>query len=98
MENLTFSDVNGNRLLGILSIPTRAKSVVILSHGFQSSKESKIYRELEYELNHVGIGTFRYDAYGHGPLYCKGQVHSVSRDVSLSKWIDSLEAAIAFVR
>ncbi|MBS3128726.1 alpha/beta hydrolase [Candidatus Woesearchaeota archaeon] len=98
MENLTFSDVNGNKLLGTLSIPARAESVVIMSHGFQSSKESKLYRELEYELNQVGIGTFRYDAYGHGPLYCKGQAHRVSRDVSLSKWIDSLGAAIAFVR
>jgi uncharacterized protein len=98
MENITFSDINENQLLGTLSIPKKANSVVIISHGFQSSKESKIYVELQNELNKVGIGTLRYDYYGHGQLYCKDKMYTVTRNVTLTKCVDSLKAAIAFVR
>ena len=98
MENITFSDVNGNQLLGTLSIPEHADSVVIISHGFQSNKENKLYVELQNELNKAGIGTLRYDYYGHGPLYCKGLPYTVTKDVTLSKSADSLKAAIALVR
>jgi len=98
MENITFSDLNGNQLLGTLSIPKQADSVVIMSHGFQSSKESKFYVELQNELNEAGIGTFRYDYYGHGQLYCKGSTYTVAKDITLSKAVDSLKAAIIFIR
>lgn len=98
MEDVIFSDLHGNRLLGRLSLPEQAGSVVILSHGFQSNKESKLYVELQNELNKVGIGTFLYDMYGHGPLYCKESPYSVTKDVTLSKSVDSLTAAITVVR
>jgi len=98
MKDITFSDVSGNQLLGTFSIPKKADSIVILSHGFQSNKESKFYVELQDELNKAGIGTFRYDYYGHGPLYCKESAYTVAKDVTLSKTVDSLKAAIALVR
>ncbi|MFH1359224.1 MAG: alpha/beta fold hydrolase [archaeon] len=98
MEEITFSDLNGNQLLGTFSVPKEADSVVIISHGFQSSKESKLYVELQDELNKAGIGTFRYDYYGHGQLYCKEAKYGVTKDVTLSKSVDSLKAAITFVR
>jgi alpha-beta hydrolase superfamily lysophospholipase len=98
MEEITFSDLNGNELLGALSIPSQADSIVIISHGFSSSKESELYVELQNELNKAGIGTFRYDYYGHGPLYCSKSDYSVTKDVTLSKCVDSLKAAIEFVR
>src|SRR3989344_6718620 len=98
METVSFSDSKGNQLLGILSIPKQAKSIVIMSHGFTSSKDGRLYLELENELNKVGIGTFRYDYYGHGPLYCKGSAYGVSKDATISKCVDSLKAALEFVR
>jgi hypothetical protein len=98
MEEVTFLDSRGNKILGTISIPKQARSVVIISHGFSSSKESKLYVELQNELNRAGIGTLRYDYYGHGRLYCKDIKYTVTRDVTLSKCVDSLKAAIAFVR
>lgn len=98
MEDITFSDSKGNKLLGTLSIPEQADSVVIISHGFQSSKEGKLYIQLQDELNREGIGTFRYNYYGHGQLYCKGSKYRVSKDITLSKSVDSIKAAIEFVR
>jgi len=98
MEEVIFSDLNGNKLLGTLSIPKQSNSVVIISHGLSSSKESKLYVELQKELNKVGIGTLRYNFYGHGTLYCKESSYSVTKDFTLSKSVDSLKAAIAFVR
>ena len=98
METVSFSDSKGNKLLGIVSIPKQAKSIVIMSHGFTSSKDGKLYLELESELNKNGIGTFRYDYYGHGPLYCKDSAYGVSKDVTISKCVDSLKAALELVR
>jgi len=98
MEDITFEDNKGNKLQGTLSIPKGADSVVIISHGFQSNKESRLYLRLENELNKIGIGTFRYDYYGHGSLYCKGNKYAILKDVTLTKTVDSLRAAIAYVR
>lgn len=98
MEEVIFLDSKGNKILGTISIPKQARSIVILSHGFSASKESKLYVELQNELNRAGIGTLRYDYYGHGRLYCKGTKYTVTGDVTLSKCVDSLKAAIAFVR
>lgn len=98
MKEVTFADSKGNKILGTISIPEQAVSVVIISHGFSSSKESRVYVELQNELNKLGIGTLRYDYYGHGQLYCKGAKYTVTRDITLTKCVDSLKAAISFVR
>lgn len=98
MEEVIFTDSQGNKLLGTISIPNEAKSVVIMSHGFTSSKESKLYVELQNELNKLGIGSLRYDYYGHWRLYCKNTKYTVTKDFTLSKWVDSLKSAISLVR
>lgn len=98
MENVTFVDSKGNQILGTVSIPKKAGSVVIISHGFSSSKDSKFYVELQNDLNNTGIGTLRYDYYGHGQLYCGGTKYTVTKDVTLTICVDSLKAAISFVR
>ncbi|MCA9459984.1 MAG: alpha/beta hydrolase, partial [Nanoarchaeota archaeon] len=97
MKEVTFLDSNNNQLLANISIPKNASSIVIISHGFSSSKESKFYLELETELNKIGIGTFRYDYYGHGKLYCKNTKYKISKDTTLTKCVDSLKAAINFI-
>lgn len=97
MEEITFTDSQGNQLLGVISIPKKAKSVLIISHGFSSNKESKLYVELQNELNKIGIGTLRYDYYGHGELYCKDLKYKVTKDVTLTKCVNSLKAAISVV-
>ena len=98
MANVTLKDNLGNPVEAILSIPEHAKSVVILSHGFTSNKNSRLYVELEGMLNKVGVGTVRYDYFGHGPAYGHTKGYAVSADTTLSKTIESLKAVISFVR
>lgn len=98
MEEVTFADSQGNQILGTISIPKQARSVVIISHGFSSSNESKLYVELQNGLNKRGIGTLRYDYYGHGRLYCGGSKYTVTSDATLTRCVGSLKAAISFVR
>jgi alpha-beta hydrolase superfamily lysophospholipase len=98
MEEVMFVDLKGNQILGTISIPEQARVVVIISHGFTASKESKLYVELQNELNKIGIGTLRYDYYGHGKMYCDNAKYTVTKDVTLSKCVDSINAAISFVR
>lgn len=57
-----------------------------------------MYVEFQDELNRRGIGTLRYDYYGHGQLYCKDAKYAVTRNVTLTKCVDSLKAAISFAR
>jgi len=98
MEEVKFRDSLGNPVMGTLSIPEGAKSVVVLSHGFSSNKDSRVYLELEGALNRAGIGTLRYDYYGHGKAYSEGRKYGVTKDVTLSKGVESLRAAVEYVR
>jgi len=101
MEEITLVDENSNKVSAIISIPPNAKSVVVLSHGFGSCKERKNYKEFETELNAMGIGTVRYDYYGHGKLYCdnsKKSTYLVTKDVTLSKMVASLRAVVSYVK
>jgi uncharacterized protein len=96
IQKIDIKDDLGNRVSGILSIPKNASKVVIFSHGFTSSKNSKTYKEFQRELNLLGIGTLRYDYYGHGPNYPNR--YGVSEDTTLSKTVASLRAMIKYVR
>jgi uncharacterized protein len=98
MEEIRFIDSLGNKLAGVISIPKNAKSVVVISHGFTSNKNSKTYLDIQEKLNKKNIGTLRYDYYGHGPLFGHKSSPGVSADVTLSKTVESLKAAIKFVR
>lgn len=98
MEEVIFTDSNGNKILGTISIPKKAKSVVVISHGFDSNKESKTYVELQNELNRAGIGSLRYNYYGRGKHYIKNAKYAVTKDITLSKCANSLKAAVSFIR
>ncbi|MEK6964507.1 MAG: alpha/beta fold hydrolase [Nanoarchaeota archaeon] len=92
MGKIYFKDIVGNRVCGVLSIPIGASSIVICSHGFTSTKESKIYLELQEELNAQGIGTLRYDYYG------RGESDGRFEETTLTSVLASLQAAIQYAR
>ena len=52
-EKISFVDNMGNKLSGILSNPTgnKDKPIIILCHGFSSSKNSRTYVALQESLN-----------------------------------------------
>ncbi|RZC52960.1 hypothetical protein C5167_021388 [Papaver somniferum] len=55
----------GENLVGILH-ETGSTKIVILCHGFQSSKDSRINRNLAEVLTKQGISAFRFDFSGNG--------------------------------
>ncbi len=98
MQNIELDDSYGNPVQAILSIPEKAGSIAIMSHGFTSHKNSKLYRDLEGPLNCMGIGTVRYDYFGHGPAYGHQKGYGVSSNTTLSKTSESLKTIVKFVR
>lgn len=66
-ESKFFYTSNQEKLCGILSKANDNRSIVIMCHGLNSTKEeSGSFTELSNYLNSSGINTFRFDFIGHG--------------------------------
>ena len=76
-EKIYFKDNEGKKICGILSGDTSG-TVMLLIHGFSSSKESSTYVNLEEEFNRKRISTFRIDLYGHGESEGKFENQTIS--------------------
>lgn len=68
MKKVNFNNSKGNKLCGILTNPTEDKNkpIIILCHGFSSSKDSSTYTSLAESFTKHDISTFRFDFFGHG--------------------------------
>lgn len=93
-EKLHFKSSQGTRLCGILSNPTnnREKPVIILCHGFSTSKDGRTYVRLEKILNGHGISTFRFDFFGHG------ESEGPFEEITTSEAADDVQKAIEFLK
>ena len=91
-ESLTFHDEWGHRVSAILSRhepPDQA--IVILCHGFLSTKNSTTNKTLTRLLNENGIATFRFDFFG------QGESEGLFEDITTSLAIGQAKAAIDVV-
>ncbi|MFA4855813.1 MAG: alpha/beta fold hydrolase [archaeon] len=92
-QKLFFKNSRGDRLCGILSSPAGGSgAIVILCHGFATSKDVDTYTCLERALNQNGVSTFRFDFFGHGESEGKFE------DVTISEAVDDVLCAVSFVR
>ncbi|MBW2990960.1 alpha/beta fold hydrolase [Candidatus Woesearchaeota archaeon] len=93
-QKLTFNNSKGQKLVGILSNPTddRKKPMIILCHGFSSSKDAPTYTKLETMFNEKSISTFRFDFFGHGESQGKFE------DITISEAVDDILNAIDFLK
>lgn len=93
-EKLFFENTKGSKLCGILSDSTSDKSrpIIILCHGFTTSKNGSSYIELEKILNKNKISTFRFDFFGHGESEGKFE------DITISEAVDDILNAIKFLK
>jgi alpha/beta superfamily hydrolase len=93
-EKIFFKNTQGNRLCGILSDPTsqKEKPIIILCHGFSTSKEGRTYVRLEEILNDKGISTFRFDFFGHGESEGKFE------EITTLEAVDDIQNAIRFLK
>ncbi len=93
-EKIFFENSKGNKLCGILSNPTKdkGKPIIILCHGFSTSKNSGTYVSLGQILNKAGISTFRFDFFGHGESEGKFE------DVTTSEAVNDILNAIKLLK
>lgn len=93
-EKLFFKNKKGNKLCGILSNPTSSKEkpIIILCHGFSTSKNSHTYVRLQEILNSHEISTFRFDFFGHG------ESEGNFEDVTISEAVNDILNAIKFLK
>jgi alpha/beta superfamily hydrolase len=93
-DKFYFSNGSGFKLCGILANPTgdTKAPIIVLCHGFTTSKNGRTYTRLERMLNQKGISTFRFDFYGHGESEGKFE------DITLSEAIDDVQKAIHYLK
>ncbi|KAF5198893.1 Chromatin assembly factor 1 subunit fas2, partial [Thalictrum thalictroides] len=65
VERITLKNNYGENLVGLLH-ETGSKELVILCHGFRSSKESAVMAGLADAISKEGISVFRFDFAGNG--------------------------------
>jgi uncharacterized protein len=66
-EQIVFNDPRDHRVSAILTAPdSGADRIVVLCHGFLSSKNSTTNKTLTRMLTERGMATFRFDFFGHG--------------------------------
>jgi dipeptidyl aminopeptidase/acylaminoacyl peptidase len=93
-EKLFFKNSRGNKLCAILSNPTsdKSKPVIILCHGFATSKDGFTFTRLEEILGRKGISTFRFDFFGHGES--EGKLE----EITASEAVDDILKALEFLQ
>jgi pimeloyl-ACP methyl ester carboxylesterase len=93
-EKIYFSNSKGNKICGILSNPTSelSASVIILCHGFITSKDNYTNTKLEQIFNKQKITTFRFDFFGHG------ESEGNFENITISEAVDDILNAIKYLK
>lgn len=93
-RKIFFPSSKGHQLCGVLSDPTgnTRRPLIVLCHGFTTSKDGRTYVRLEGILNKRAFSTFRFDFFGHG--------ESAGRfaEITVSEALDDVQNAIRFVK
>ncbi len=93
-RKIFFPNSEGHKLCGILSDPSgdKRRPLIVLCHGFTTSKDGRTYVRLEEILNQKIFSTFRFDFFGHGESGGK------FADITISEAVDDVQNAIRFVK
>jgi dipeptidyl aminopeptidase/acylaminoacyl peptidase len=67
-QKVSFQSLDGISLVGIISVPDGKPPfpVIVICHGYSSSKDSESYTTLEKLLIPSGVAVFRFDYRAHG--------------------------------
>ncbi len=93
-RKIYFSNRKDYKLCGILSDLSgdKGRPLIVLCHGFTTSKDGRTYVRLEEILNAKNFSTLRFDFYGHGES--EGEL----ADITISEAVDDALSAIRFVK
>ena len=94
IKKVFFKNSKENKLCGILSNPASDKKrpMVLLCHGFKTSKESSTNTRLVKIFNEKKISTFRFDFFAHGES--EGQFEKIT----IAEAEDDIICAISFLK
>lgn len=90
-----FFDSNGEKICGMITVPDDLSikyPLVILCHGFTSSKDSDTYSYLRAELSKKGVLSLVIDFSGHGESGGKFE------DITITKGYKNILSAIDYVK
>ncbi len=93
-RKIYFKNSKGHQLCGNLSDPTgdKRQPLIVLCHGFTTSKDGRTCVRLEEILNQKAFSTFRFDFFGHG------ESAGEFADITISEAVDDVQSAIRFVK
>jgi pimeloyl-ACP methyl ester carboxylesterase len=93
-EKIYFNNSKGDKICGVLSNPTddTSRPIIILCHGFSTSKNNHTNTQLERILNKSSISTFRFDFFGHG------ESDGLFENITTSEAVDDILSAIKFLK
>ncbi len=95
MQNkIYFSNSKGNKLCGILSNPTSSFNtpIIILCHGFTTSKDNNTNTKIEQIFNKKNIATLKFDFFGHG------ESEGDFENITISEAVDDILNAIKYLK
>ena len=93
-KKVSFNNSKGDRLCGIILNPSGSqdKPIIILAHGFSTTKNTNTWTALAPRLAEHAISTFRFDFYGHGESEGKFE------DITISEAVDDILQAIKYLK
>jgi dipeptidyl aminopeptidase/acylaminoacyl peptidase len=92
-KKIYFKNKKGNKLCGVLVSPdNKNHPIVILCHGFHSTKDNNTNTRLKELLKDKSIATFRFDFFGHGESEGKFE------DITVSQAVEDLLSAIDLLK
>lgn len=92
MEKIFFDNGRGIALCGVLEMPNPKAPIVILCHGFSTSKNTPKIAALWPRLLEQGMGSFRFDFFAHG------ESGGDFEKITLSEAVRDVKAAFAYMR
>jgi pimeloyl-ACP methyl ester carboxylesterase len=92
MEKVLFTNSQGIQLVGLLDKVVNNGQIVVMGHGFTSSKKGRAASHVSKALSEAGINTLRFDFFGHGDS--KGKFE----DITISEGIDDALQAIEYAK
>ncbi len=96
MEELVFFYSEGQKIFGNLHVPRRGTPCVLMSHGFESSKDGTKWRILASRFSDAGFATLRFSYRGCGEGSEKSE--GTFEGALLSKRVKDYVAAIEYLR
>ena len=92
MEKLILNKSNGKQVSCLIEVPRDPAGIVLVVHGFDSSKECATVQMLMRRMPPAGIGVLAIDQPGHG------HEESSEEELRVGNCLDSVEAAERYIR